>query len=88
MCVTGALSTTKYRIITESQYGSNNQQRINSNITTALERTAVKATGGRGGGLNAYYWYQIFALDSVVVEAQNILSSHGGFLTIAMDHHR
>ena len=27
-------------------------------------------------------------LDSVVVAAQNILSSHEGFLTIAMYHHR
>ena len=25
---------------------------------------------GGGGGLNAFYWYQIFALDSAVVEAQ------------------
>ena len=40
------------------------------------------------GGLNAFYWYQIFALDSAVVEAQKMLSLHGGFLTIAMYHHR
>ena len=40
------------------------------------------------GGLNAFYWYQIFALDSAVVEAQKMLSSHGGFLTFAMYHHR
>ena len=33
--------------------------------------------------LHAFYWYQIFALDSVVVEAQKMLSSHGGFLTIS-----
>ena len=38
--------------------------------------------------LNAFYWYQIFALDSAVVETKNMLSSHGGFLTIAMYHHR
>ena len=25
---------------------------------------------GGGGGLNAFYWYQIFALDSAVVEVQ------------------
>ena len=25
-----------------------------------------------GGGLNAFYWYQIFALGSGVVEAQNV----------------
>ena len=34
---------------------------INNNRTTALEVTGV------GGGLNAFYWYQIFALDSSVV---------------------
>ena len=38
--------------------------------------------------LNAFYWYQIFALDSAVVEAQKMLSSHGGFLTSTMYHHR
>ena len=27
--------------------------------------------------LKAFHWYQIFALDSVVVEAQNMFSSHG-----------
>ena len=40
------------------------------------------------GGLNTFYWYQIFALDSAVVEAQKMLSSREGFLTIAMYHHR
>ena len=40
------------------------------------------------GGSNAFYLYQIFALDSAVVEAQTMLSSHGGFLAIAMYHHR
>ena len=38
--------------------------------------------------LNAFYCYQILALDSAVVEAQTMLCSHGGFLTIAMCHHR
>ena len=38
------------------------------------------------GGLNAFYWYQIFALDSAVVEVQEMISSHGSFLTIAMYH--
>ena len=36
------------------------------------------------GGLNAFYWYQIFALDSAVVEVQEIFSSHGSFLTNAI----
>ena len=38
----------------------------NNNRTTALGRTAVKATGG----LNSFYWYQIFALESAVIEAR------------------
>ena len=41
------------------------------------------------GDLNAFYWNQIFVLDSAVVEAQKkMFSWHGGFLTIAMYHHR
>ena len=43
--------TTAHRTITESHNGSNNQQGINNNRTTALERTVAKATGG----LNAFY---------------------------------
>ena len=39
------------------------------------------------GGLNAFYWYNIFALDSAIVEIQEIFSSHGNLLTIAMYHH-
>ena len=39
------------------------------------------------GGLNAFYWYQIFALDSAVVEVQEVLSSREGHLTNAMYHH-
>ena len=39
------------------------------------------------GGLNAFDWYQIFALDSAVVEVQEKFSSHGSLLTIAMYHH-
>ena len=67
---------------------SNNKQKVNNNRTTALEMTAALATGvGGGGGLNAFYWYQIFALDSAVVEVQEMFSSHGGHLTNAMYHH-
>ena len=32
------------------------------------------------GGLITFYWYQIFALDSAVVEVQEMFSSHGGHL--------
>ena len=50
-----------------------NKQKANNNRTTALERTAAQAIGGGGGGFNAY-WYQIFALDSAVVEVQEMFS--------------
>ena len=30
-------------------------------------------------GLNAFYWYQIFTLDSAFIEAQKLLSSHVGY---------
>ena len=40
----------------------------------------------RHRGLNAFYWYQIFALDSAVVEVQEMFSSHGGHLTNTMYH--
>ena len=39
------------------------------------------------GDLNAFYWYQIFALDSAVVEVQEMFSWHGGHLSNAMNHH-
>ena len=32
---------------------------------------------GWGGGLNAFYWHQIFALDSDVVNTQILFSSQG-----------
>ena len=42
---------------TESQYGNNNQHRINNNRATASEQTAVKATQSQ----NTLYWHQILA---------------------------
>ena len=39
------------------------------------------------GGLNAFYWYQIFPIDSAIVEVQEMFSSHGGHLTNAMYYH-
>ena len=65
------LRTTKHRTITESHNGSNNQQRINNNRATALERTSAEATGG-GGELKCINWHQIPTLDFVVVEAKNV----------------
>ena len=43
--------------------------------------------GGGGGGLTAFYWYQIFALDSDIVEIQEMFSSHGELHTNALYHH-
>ena len=37
--------------------------------------------------MNVFYWYQIFVLDSAVVDVQEMFSSHGSLLTIAMYHH-
>ena len=64
--------------INKSQQQQNHHLRTDSNISHR---------GGGGGGLNAFYWYQIFALDSAVVEVQEIFSSHGGLQTNAMYHH-
>ena len=50
-------------------------------------RTDSSLSHQGGGGQNAYYWYQILALDSAVVEVQEMFSSHGGHLTNAMYHH-
>ena len=73
---------TKHRAITNN--GSNNKQYTNNNIITALERTAAEATGG----LNAFKWYQLFAIDSVVVKEQTLFSSDVGLPTITMYHNR
>ena len=58
----------KYRTITESHTGSNNQQH-NHRLRTDISQSHWSG----GGGFNAFYWYQIFALDTAVVEAQNML---------------
>ena len=64
--------------------GATINKNFNNNKTTALEQTAAKANEG----LNASHWHQILTLDSAVVEAQKMFSSHGGFLTIAINHLR
>ena len=61
---------------------------INKKSTTTTEPPPYNGQQPKPpGGLNAFYWYQIFALDSAVVEVQEIVSSHGGHLTNAMYHH-
>ena len=61
----GQQNNDKHR--TPTTNGKNTKQQINNHGTTALERTAALTTGG----LNTFYWYQILALDSVVVKTQN-----------------
>ena len=43
--------------------------------------------GGVWGGLKCILLVPNFALDSAVVEVQEMFSSHGGHLTNAMYHH-
>ena len=61
---------------------------INKKSTTTTEPPPLNGEQPKPpGGLNAFYWYQIFALDSAVVEVQEMFSSHGSLLTNAMYHH-
>ena len=61
---------------------------VTINCQQQNHRLRMDSSESHWGSLNAFYWYQIFALDSAVIEAQKMLSWHGGFLTIAMFHHR
>ena len=60
--------------IKKSQHQQNHRLRTDSSLS-------------HRGGLNAFYWYQIFGLDSAGVEVQEMFSSHGSHLTNAMYHH-
>ena len=62
-----------------------NQQQQNHRLRT--ENSLSHRGRGGGGGLNAFYWYQIFTLNSAVVEVQEMFSSQGGLLTNAWYHH-
>ena len=79
--------TTKHRTITDSHNGSNNKQKT---YQQQNHRLRTDSSLSHQGGLNAFYWYQIFALDSAVVEVQEMFSSHGGHLLmqcIIMEKH-
>ena len=62
-------------------------------VTINKKSTTTEPTPQNGqqpkppGGPNAFYLHQIFALDSAVVEVQEMFSSHVGHLTNAMYHH-
>ena len=54
---------------------------INKKSTTTTEPPPENGQQPKPpGGLNAFYWYQIFALHSAVVEVQEMFSSHGAAL--------
>ena len=61
-----------------------NQQQHNYRIRTD---SSLSYWGGGGGGVNAFYWRQIFTLDSAIVNTRKLFSSQGGFITYAMHHH-
>ena len=74
------LPITRQRIITDSNNGSNNKKsEKNHRLRTdsSISHRVLKCT----------LWHQIFALESAVVEVQEMFSSHGRLLTNAMDHH-
>ena len=77
------------RTITDSHNGSNNKQK-NQQQQNHILRTDSSLSHRGGGGeayLNAFYWYQIFALETAVVGVQEMFSSHGSLLTNAMYRH-
>ena len=71
--------TTNHRTITDSHNGSYNNQ--------PQQKHHLRMDRISNGGSNAFYWYQIFALDSAVVEVHEMFSSPGSLLIIAMYHH-
>ena len=62
---------------------------INKKSTTTTEPPPKNGKQPKppGGGLNVFYWHQFFTIDSAVGEVQEMFSSHGNLLTIAMYHH-
>ena len=53
---------------------------INKKSTTTEPPLKNRQQPKPPGVLNAFYWYQVFALDSAVVEVQEKFSSYGGRL--------
>ena len=79
------LRTPKHRTTTDSHNGSNNKTKSQQQQNHRLRTDS--SLSHRGGAYMHFFWYQIFALDSAVVEVQEMFSSHGGYLTNAMYHH-
>ena len=57
---------------------------INNKSTTTETPSENGLSHWGEGGLNSFYWYQIFAIVSAEVEVQKLFSSYGSRLTIAM----
>ena len=56
---------------------------INKKSTTTEQLPKNGQQSNPLGALNAFYWYQFFALYSAVVEVQEITSSHRSLLRIS-----
>ena len=61
--------------------------KLDSNLELCRTFPIAWSSDMRSTVLNAFYWYQIFALDSAVVEVQEMFSPHGGHLTNTMYQH-
>ena len=57
---------------------------INNESTNQQQQQSHRLRTDSSQATNAFYWCQIFALDSAIT----VVEAHGGFLTIAMYHHR
>ena len=67
----------------QSNVQQNMEETLNSTMAATIKNESTKTEPtlrtdsslshrGGGGGLDASYWYQIFALDSIVVKAQDV----------------
>ena len=78
----------EHKVLNNKQ-GANTESPQTMVVTSLNESTTTEPLPLNGqqfkssGVLKCIYWYQIFALDSVVAKTQKLFSSHGGFLTIA-----
>ena len=62
----------KHRTVTASHNGSNNKQKSQQQQNHRLKTDSSLSHRG----LNTFYWYQILALDSAVVDVQEMFNSH------------
>ena len=82
------LRTIKHRTITESHNGSNSQQRINNESTSNQQQQNHCLRVDSSLSHCILLVPDLHPIDSVVIKAQKTFRSHGGFLNIAICHHR